>query len=85
MAFHRYEQALRAAGRGRTVSETAAELVERAAPPTPETKSALEVFERERYGYPPPRPQEAIAAANALDRMAEAARREAREAQRGSP
>jgi protein-glutamine gamma-glutamyltransferase len=73
MAFHRFEEALRAAGRPRGRSETAGELIARAAPPTTEARDALHTFERERYGYPPPTPAEAEAAAAALDRMAQSA------------
>ena len=80
MAFDRFEKAQRAAGLSRAPSETAAELVARTTPATPEIDSALEVFERERYGYPPPRPAEAMAAVGQLDRLAEAARRRARAA-----
>jgi transglutaminase-like putative cysteine protease/predicted secreted protein len=70
MAFHRFEEALRAAGKPRALSETASELVARVAPPTEEARDALSTFERERYGYPPPTPAEAAVAAAALDRMA---------------
>jgi transglutaminase-like putative cysteine protease len=76
MAFHRFEQALRAAGRARFPSETAAELVARTTKSTSEEQSALRVFERERYGHPPPRPAEVAVAAGAFDRMAETIRHE---------
>ena len=75
MAWHRFEEALRDAGRGRAPSETAAELMARTHPRNLEGRAALEVFERERYGHPPPRPAEAAAAAGRLDALAEEVRR----------
>lgn len=76
MAFHRFEQALRAAGKPRAPSETASELVARVAGASDRSNSALQTFERERYGYPPPTPAEAASAAAELDRMAQEAGRE---------
>jgi protein-glutamine gamma-glutamyltransferase len=70
MAWHRFEGALRSAGRGRAPSETAAELIARTHPSAPGARAALDTFERERYGYPPPRPAESAAAAHELDRLA---------------
>ena len=64
------ERALAARGRPRRTSETAAELLVRTGGRAPAADSALDAFERERYGPVPPDPPEADSAVAELERLA---------------
>lgn len=71
-AFQKLEQAFAANGTGRRPPETAHELVRRAVRTEPEeTRRAVRVFERERYGNRPPSPEEIRSAVKEFDRLAE--------------
>ena len=70
-AFRRFEDALAQRGAGRAPPETAAELMARTAARTrPDSRAALEAFEKERYGAAPPAEDEARAAIEELERLA---------------
>jgi hypothetical protein len=66
-AFKRLEDSLRARGQARAPSETAAELLARAA--AGRAGRALSAFEQERYGPRPPAPDEQAAAVAELDEL----------------
>ena len=72
-AFRRFESSLEARGAGRRPAETAAELIQRAAPEDRAIPSALEAFERERYGSHPPNRDEVRAAVRTLESLATSA------------
>ncbi|MDQ3940624.1 MAG: transglutaminaseTgpA domain-containing protein [Actinomycetota bacterium] len=78
-AFRRYEEALARRGDPRRPAETAAELIRRTAlrrRRSPARSSALDVFERERYGFEDPSDTDVSAAVAELERLAaEAAER----------
>ena len=70
-AFRRFEEALAQRGAGRAPPETAAELMARTgARARPDSRAALEAFEKERYGAAPPADDEARAAIEELERLA---------------
>lgn len=74
-AFRRFEQALATRGEARAPSETAAETLARAARyHGGSSRSALRVFEVERYGPLPPGETETAAAVDELDRLARVVR-----------
>ena len=66
-AFARLEDALVGAGAGRAPSETARELIARTG--NGDAHQALDAFERERYATEGPRPEEARAAVEELERL----------------
>ena len=72
-AFRRYEQTLAGAGRARSPSETASELLRRAAlrAPRGRTNVVLSAFEKERYGRNGPSEDEVRAAITELERLTE--------------
>jgi transglutaminase-like putative cysteine protease len=74
-AFRRFERTLEGRGRARSPSETAAELLRRAAfrAPRKETATALSAFHKERYGAEEPTPDEIRAAIAELERLNEEA------------
>ncbi|HEX2296283.1 MAG TPA: DUF3488 and transglutaminase-like domain-containing protein [Actinomycetota bacterium] len=74
-AFRRFEDALATAGRPRAPGETAREAVARAARAHgPMSRTALQVFEVERYGPLPPRDEDVATAVEELDRLSRAVR-----------
>ncbi|MEA2451649.1 MAG: hypothetical protein QOG04_359 [Actinomycetota bacterium] len=68
-ALARFEDASRALGQGRKVSETAAELLTRTTRLEPASVDALRAFEQERYGSEGPQERDARAAVDELDRL----------------
>ena len=75
-AFRRFEQTLAGTGRGRSPSETAAELLRRATfrtTPRPDTSVALDAFQKERYGADEPTPEEIRAAIAEIERLTDEA------------
>jgi hypothetical protein len=68
-ALARLERALAERGRPRRASETAAELLVRTGGRDPATHSALDAFERERYGRVPPEPPQVDRAVAELERL----------------
>ncbi len=68
-AFRRFEDALAARGSPRAPPETAAELIARTGHRRPRTGSALDAFQKERYGAEPPRHQEVEEAVAELDAL----------------
>lgn len=74
-AFRRFEHSLAGSGRGRSPSETAAELLRRATfrAPRRETSIILRAFEKERYSPDEPTSDEVRAAIAELERLMEGA------------